>query len=179
MLLWLDLETTGLHPERHTILEVACILTDDDLNEKSRWESIVRPGVSDVRRLMALTSDDFVIDMHTKNGLLDEINAGLGVSMDVAEQAILKLVEGIPKKELYLAGNSVHFDMRFLQEHMPSLAKKLSYRMFDVRVLMMVEDMWLPAFTDKGDHDVVHRALDDIEWSLEMARQYRDHFSSK
>ena len=173
MLLWLDLETSGLDPHRHIILEVACILTNDDLSEVASYDAVINPGVSDVLRLLALTSDDFVIDMHTKNGLVEEINLGATTSMAEAEKHILEMVEDIPKKELILAGNSVHFDRKFIDEYMPALAKKLNYRIFDVRTLMQMEEFWAPGATEETESVSVHRAMPDIEFSLRTAHKYK------
>ena len=79
---------------------------------------------------------------------------------------------------LYLAGNSIHFDRKFIDEYMPTLSSRLHYRMFDVRVLMMAEYMWTTGVVTHLDAASEHRAVSDIEHSLYLARAYRQFFTT-
>jgi len=170
MLLWLDLETTGIDPVNDHILEVAWRITNDSLIPWSVTKShVVRPSKDAWRQLQ---QTPFVMDMHVENGLLAHIDADVDlVLLEDVEDEILKDVNIIDAPWM-IAGSSAHFDLSFIREHMPRLAEKLSHRTYDVTTLKTL-------FKSVGHMDDIrnegkHRAANDIDNSLAYAWMYRD-----
>jgi oligoribonuclease len=174
---WLDLETTGLDPHAPgaAILEWAIVLAaddrDGDMSEVERMTSLVRPTGDPTASM-----DPYVVEMHTKNGLLDEL-AGCGYETpDTAEtDAILAAwaeAQAPGKGRLTLAGASVHFDLAWIRVHFPRFAAKLSHRVFDVSTLKAAERAWAGPFAD-APRDGAHRALPDVLASLAEAKAIR------
>lgn len=165
--LWLDIETTGLDPETDFLLECAWIVTDADLVEVERGEMVLR--VYDAPRFC----DDFVREMHTKNGLLAEVARivadGFPADLGAALKAVIGRHEWSDEKPI-LAGSTPHFDRGFLDYDLGDLG--LHHRHFDVSTLKMAFRDALgeePAGTES-----IHRAMPDIEDSLAVARSYRN-----
>lgn len=129
MYLWYDLETTGLDPERDRILEIAAVLTGPDLVPVQRWHLPVRAP-----QYVLTNLTPFILDMHTKNGLLAEIPGG--VSLAQAEDVLLSMISNVDKP--ILAGFSIQFDRGFTKHWMPTFESKLSHRMLDVSSLKML-----------------------------------------
>lgn len=170
MLLWLDLETTGIDPVNDHILEVAWRITNDSLIPWSVTKShVVRPSKDAWKQLQ---QTPFVMDMHIENGLLADIDADHNlVLLEDVEEELLKDVN-IVDGPWMLAGSSVHFDLSFVHQHMPRLAEKLSHRIYDVTTLKTL-------FKSVGHMDTIHndgkhRAANDIDNSLRYAWMYRD-----
>jgi len=178
VLAWVDLETTGLRPaSAHRILEYAFIFTDLHLNELGRVTGLID---QDVRFAISLM-DSFAFDMHTKNGLLDELRhaSNYQFSLDKAQQDILRVfyeVHGLASDHeveviFVPAGNTVGFDKEYLQEHMPDVFKKFHYRQLDVSAYKVA----FPESFGTQTSDA-HRAVDDIEASIESHRKMREIF---
>jgi oligoribonuclease len=171
-LVWLDLEMTGLEVERDTIVEVACIVTDSQLNELDDGIDIVVHQDADALARM----DDFVRRMHTKSGLLPLISAS-DVSVAEAERRTLEYVRKhvATPRVAPLCGNSIGTDRRFLDRYMNELENFLHYRSIDVSSLKELCRRWYPEVYAKRPGKVeAHRALDDIKESIEELRFYRD-----
>ena len=162
---------TGLDPDRHVIVEIATLLTDDDLNLVAEGpdRGIHQPA-------SALESmDDFVKEMHTSSGLLDQIAAST-VTLDAArDQTLAFLREHIEEaRTVPLCGNSIGMDRRFLAKHLPEIEEFLHYRSVDVSTIKELARRWYPdALTSAPKKDVAHRALDDIKESLAELAHYR------
>ena len=172
MLAWMDLEMTGLDPDRHVIVEIATLLTDDQLDLVAEGPDLIVHATAD-----QLTSmDDFVRTMHTKSGLLPEIEASAISLADAGEATLDFLREHIPEpRTVPLCGNSIGTDRRFLAKHLPEIEEFLHYRSIDVSTIKELARRWRPeVLASAPDKDAGHRALDDIRESLAELRHYRD-----
>jgi len=170
-LVWLDLEMTGLDVERHTIVEIACIVTDSDLALLDDGIDIVIHQDADALERM----DDFVRKMHAKSGLLPAITAS-DVGLDVAGARTLEYVRShVPTAGVApLCGNSIGTDRRFLDRYMHDLDTYLHYRSIDVSSLKELCRRWYPdVYSKRPGKSEQHRALDDIRESIEELRFYR------
>lgn len=192
-LLWMDLETTGLSPETCRILEVACILTDDNLREM--WRCCV--VTSEARRTDFTKVHPAAIQMHCDNGLwsesltikereppplgtppFEEVRPMTidhdGVNRWLSANIQRRLPEGHAPGSLLLAGTTVHFDRGFVRQLFPSVEKMLSHRHLDVRAITELVARTWPALR-KGEpaSSTRHRAMPDIEHSLALAQYYR------
>ena len=170
-IVWVDLEMTGLDPSRHVIVEVAALVTDAELN-------IIDEGVDLVVHATdaeLAEMDDFVTQMHSDNGLLDDIKAST-VSLAEAEDAVLGLVEKHcdPAHPAPLAGNSIATDRTFIRAQMPRLDVALHYRMIDVSTVKELARRWFPkAYFNQPAKGMAHRALADIVESIRELDYYR------
>ena len=170
-LVWLDLEMTGLDVEQHTIVEIACIVTDSDLTVLDDGIDIVIHQDADAMSRM----DDFVRKMHTKSGLIPEISAS-DVSVATAQARTLEYVRShVPGAGIApLCGNSIGTDRRFLDRYMHELDTFLHYRSVDVSSLKELCRRWYPEiYGQRPGKSEQHRALDDIRESIEELRFYR------
>lgn len=161
---------TGLDVTRDALIEVAVVITDADLN-------IVDPGI-DVLITPAAEAlegmNDFVRQMHTSSGLLDELPSG--TTMEDAQQQVLDYIRRFvptPKKAL-LAGNSVGTDKMFLEANMPMVIDHLHYRLVDVSSIKELAKRWYrKAFEEAPVKHGGHRALADILESIQELEYYR------
>ena len=171
MLAWLDLEMTGLDPSRHTIVEIALLVTDDDLNIVAEGPDLIVHASPEQLAEM----DDFVVAMHTRSGLLTAIEASTLTLGEAGDQAMAFLKEHIPEaRTVPLAGNSIGTDRRFLATQLPEIEDYLHYRSIDVSTIKELCRRWHPevykgAPTKKGGH----RALQDIRESVAELAYYR------
>jgi oligoribonuclease len=170
----MDLEMTGLDPRRHVIVEIATLVTDDELSVLAEGPDLVihQPDVA------LGEMNDTVREMHTKSGLLDEIRASEISLADAGQQTLDFLLTHIPEpRTVPLCGNSIGTDRRFLAVWLPEIEEYLHYRSIDVSTLKELARRWNPtahqgAPTKAGGH----RALDDIRESLAELRHYRSAF---
>jgi oligoribonuclease len=169
-LVWIDCEMTGLDIGADALVEVAALVTDFDLN-------VLGPGVDIVIKPPAAALDqmqDIVREMHTSSGLLDALDAG--VDLATAEQAVLDYVRSqVPEAgKAPLAGNTVGTDRMFLVRDMPMLESYLHYRIVDVSSIKELVRRWYPrAYFASPPKSGNHRALADIQESIEELRYYR------
>ena len=166
-----DLEMTGLDTSRHVIVEVAALVTDAQLEILDDGLDLVVHATEDELAEM----DDFVLNMHTENGLLDEIRSS-SVSIKEAEDAVLALIEKHcdPDHPAPLAGNSIATDRSFIREQMPRLDAALHYRMIDVSTIKELSRRWFPrAYYNQPEKGLAHRALADIVESIQELDYYR------
>ncbi len=171
MLVWMDLEMTGLDPTRHVIVEIATLVTDDDLNVVAEGPDLViaAPGEA----LAAL--EEPVLSMHTKSGLLAAVAAST-VSLQAAGTATLDFVRShVPEPATVpLCGNSIDTDRRFLATYLPELDNWFHYRSVDVSSVKELCRRWYPEEFRHAPHKACgHRALDDIRESLAELAYYR------
>jgi oligoribonuclease len=169
-LVWIDCEMTGLDLEKDALVEVAVVITDEQLN-------IVDPGIDIVIKPPQAALDnmgDFVRKMHTDSGLIDEFDDG--VSLEEAEKRVLDYVKKyVPvKRTALLAGNSIGTDKQFLERDMPNLIDYLHYRVVDVSSIKELAKRWYHrAFEEAPEKNGGHRARADILESIQELEYYR------
>ncbi len=167
----MDLEMTGLEPDRHVIVEIATLITDDDLNIVAEGPDLVISQPPDALAAM----DDFVHSMHQRSGLLDAIKEST-LSLEAAGEATLAFIkEHVPvPASVPLCGNSIGTDRRFLAAYLPDIETYLHYRSIDVSTIKELSRRWYPeALSDAPSKAGGHRALDDIRESVEELRYFR------
>ena len=171
MLAWMDLEMTGLEPDRHVIVEIATLLTDDDLELIAEGPDLIVHASSEELAEM----DDFVTNMHTRSGLLEQITASTLSLEEAGAQTLAFLREHISEaRTVPLCGNAIGTDRRFLARYLPEVEDFLHYRSIDVSTLKELARRWNPgALKHAPSKAGGHRAMDDIRESLDELRYYR------
>lgn len=164
-LLWIDLEMTGLDPAKDRILEVAAIATDMKLDEIARFEAVVKVPEATIKSRMV---GEFWDKNHeSRDSLITQNQSGKPVKE--VEQELLKFLDQYFGKEIYLAGNSIHQDRKFIEREMPELNRRLHYRMLDVSAWKIYFEN---ALNKKFVKPEAHRALSDIEGSIGELKWY-------
>ena len=170
-LVWIDCEMTGLNPEIDCLVEVAVVITNSELEIlDAGLDLVIKPRAESWSQM-----NDFVRQMHTQSGLVDDIENG--VELEDAEQLILDYIKKfVPnEKEAPLAGNSIGTDRMFLNRYMPNLDKYLHYRNIDVSSIKELTRRWYPrVYFQLPKKDGGHRALADILESIQELRYYRE-----
>jgi len=171
VLVWLDMEMTGLEPEKERIIEVATILTDGNLTEIAVGPDLVIHQDDAVLAAM----DDWNRKHHKASGLTERVKASTITDAMAEEQTLAFInVHVGPKDRPVLAGNSIHQDRRFIRRYMPRLDARLHYRMVDVSTIKELARRWFPQVIAKQPAKKdSHRALDDIRESIDELRYYR------
>ena len=172
MLVWMDLEMTGLDPSRHVIVEIATIVTDDNLVIVEEGPDLVISATPEQLAQMG----EFVTEMHTKSGLLPLI-ASSSIAVAQAEAETLAFIRRhVPEpRSVPLCGNSIGTDRRFLQEYMPNLEAHFHYRNVDVSSIKELAKRWYPELlATQRDKSSTHRALDDVRESISELVDYRE-----
>lgn len=170
-IVWIDLEMTGLDIHEHTIVEVAALITDADLNVLGEGVDVVVHASEEELGQM----NEFVTNMHESSGLLAEIQEST-VTLKEAEDAVLELIAKHCDSEhpAPLAGNSIGTDRGFIREYMPRLDEALHYRMIDVSTVKELARRWAPrVYYHQPEKDMSHRALADIVESIRELDFYR------
>ncbi|GAA1705155.1 oligoribonuclease [Propioniferax innocua] len=171
-LVWIDCEMTGLDLDGgDALIEVAALVTDGQLNVLGEGvDVLIKPSDEALERM-----GDFVRDMHTKSGLLEELADGM--SMEDAESRVLEYVrEYVPdERKAPLAGNTIGTDRAFLAKYMPTLEGHVHYRNVDVSSVKELARRWFPrVYFNSPEKGGNHRALADIQESIEELRYYRE-----
>jgi oligoribonuclease len=169
----MDLEMTGLEPGRHVIVEIATLVTDDDLNIIAEGPDLV---VHQDEAALA-EMDPVVVDMHTRSGLLDAIRASTLSLADAGEQTLEFIQTHVTEaRRVPLCGNSIGMDRRFLAAYLPQIEEYLHYRSVDVSTIKELVKRWYPALNSSRPRKAgSHRALDDIRESIAEMAFYREH----
>lgn len=171
-LVWIDCEMTGLDLEKDCLVEVAVIITDGQTNIVDEGiDLLIKPKAEALENM-----GDFVRDMHTKSGLLAELETPAALDLAEAEKQVLEYIKRfVPAKgQALLAGNSVGTDKQFLEKEMPQVISHLHYRLVDVSSVKELAKRWYPrAFYNAPEKHGGHRALADIRESLQELRYYR------
>jgi oligoribonuclease len=173
VLVWLDMEMTGLEPAKERIIEMATILTDGNLVEIAVGPDLVIHQSDELLGAM----DDWNKKHHGGSGLVDRVRASTVSEADAEAQTIAFINAHVAAKDRpVLAGNSIHQDRRFVRRYMPALEKRLHYRMVDVSTIKELARRWYPAIVAKQPpKQETHRALDDIRESIDELRYYKQH----
>ena len=173
MLIWMDLEMTGLDESRHVIVEIATLVTDDDLNIVAEGPNLVIHQPEEVMAEM----DDFVTNMHTVSGLLEKIKSSTISEAEAMQQTLdfIKIHSPEPNK-IPLCGNSIRTDRTFLAKYMPEIENWLHYRCVDVSTIKELVKRWNPGLEHARpkSEGITHRAMDDIRDSVAELKFYRD-----
>jgi oligoribonuclease len=171
-LIWVDMEMTGLSPERDVVIEIATIITDSNLNTLAEGP------------VLAIHQDDAVLEAmdewntshHTQSGLVARVKASPHTEHSAAQQTIAFLEQWVPAGASPMCGNTICQDRRFMARHMPALEAFFHYRNLDVSTLKILVQRWRPELAAGLTKKSAHLALDDIRDSIDEMRYYREHF---
>jgi oligoribonuclease len=169
----MDLEMTGLDPTRHVIVEIATVVTDDELVVVADGPDLVIHQPPEALAAM----EPVVSQMHTSSGLLAAIEAST-ISLEDAGRATIEFIKAhVPEpRTVPLCGNSIGTDRRFLSAYLPEIEAYLHYRSVDVSTIKELARRWYPdLFATVPEKASAHRALDDIRESIDELRYYRTH----
>ncbi len=171
-LVWMDLEMTGLDPDRDTILEVATIVTDGDLHVLAEGPVYaVHHSQAELDRM-----DPWCVEHHGSSGLSKRCLES-GTSLEEAEKGTLSFIRHhCPERVAPLCGNSIHQDRRFLVRYMPLLNDYLHYRIVDVSSVKELVQRWYPGEYAHFPKKKSHLALDDVRESISELAEYRKLF---
>lgn len=162
---------TGLDATKNVIVEIATLITDDELNIIAEGPDLVIHATEEELALM----DEVVVDMHARSGLTNEIRASV-ITLEEAGAATLAFIQThIPEpRTVPLCGNSIGMDRRFLTAYLPEIEEYLHYRSIDVSTIKELARRWYPEDLKEYTKSAsAHRAMDDIKESLEEMRYWR------
>ncbi|MDR3476628.1 MAG: oligoribonuclease [Gammaproteobacteria bacterium] len=170
-LIWIDMEMTGLDPEKERIIEIATIVTDSNLNV------IAEGPVFAVHQSDELLSamDGWNTKQHNGSGLVKRVQESVVTEAEAEAATIAFLKEHVVAGKSPMCGNSVHQDRRFLTRYMPNLERFFHYRLLDVSTLKELASRWAPQVYAGLQKDSKHLALSDIRDSIEELKYYRQH----
>lgn len=171
-LIWLDMEMTGLEPDRDRIIEIAIVLTD------ARLATVAEAPVIAVHQSDAVLDgmDEWNRNTHGRSGLIARVKASPVAEAEAEATMLAFLQEWVPARVSPMCGNSVCQDRRFLARHMPQLEAWFHYRNLDVSTLKELAKRWRPEVYKGVDKKGKHEALADIHESIAELAHYRDNF---
>lgn len=172
LLVWMDMEMSGLDPEREVILEIATLITDASLSVVAEGPVLVIHHPDGVLDAM----DDWNREHHGASGLTARVRASRLSAADAEAQSLAFVSAHCTARSSPLCGNSIHQDRRFLARYMPRLDHYLHYRNVDVSTIKELVRRWYPAGPPPPEKKHAHLALDDIRESIEELRFYRAHY---
>ncbi len=164
-LLWVDLEMTGLDPKKDRILELAAVATDWDFEPMAEMTAVVK--VLEALMKKRMVGEFWEKNAQSREALIQQNQTGK--STKIVEKQLLEFIDQWFGKEVILAGNSIHQDRKFIDREWPEVAKRLHYRMLDVSAWKVVME---GKFGKKFVKREQHRALDDIQGSIEELKWY-------
>ena len=171
-LVWLDMEMTGLDPDKDRIIEIAVVVTDSQLNALSEAPVLVVHQPDSVLDTM----DDWNKSTHARTGLIGKVKASALTETAAEEQLLAFLAQHVPGKTSPMCGNSICQDRRFLARYMPRLEAYFHYRNLDVSTLKELARRWKPDIARGLVKQGKHEALADIHESIEELKYYRENF---
>ena len=172
LLIWIDLEMTGLVPESDSIIEIATLLTDRDLQVVAEGPMIAIHQPEAVLALM----DEWNQKQHGGSGLLARVRASTVTTASAESQTLDFLAQHVEPGSSPMCGNSICQDRRFLARHMPQLERFFHYRNLDVSTVKELARRWAPTVLEGVKKSGAHLALDDIRDSVSELRHYREQF---
>jgi oligoribonuclease len=171
-LVWIDLEMTGLDPEKERIIEIATIITDSELNTIEEGPVLALHQSDTLMNGM----DEWCTRTHGESGLTQRVRDSRVSEIDAEQQTIEFLQRYLEPGQSPLCGNSIGQDRRFLVKYMPELEAFFHYRNLDVSTVKELARRWRPEVLDGVQKKGSHLALDDIRDSINELRHYREHF---
>ena len=171
-LAWLDMEMTGLNPDSDKIIEVAMIVTDQDLNILAQSDVLVIHQPDSIMDNM----DAWNTGTHQRTGLTAKVKAATLTEAEAEQQLLHFMAQWLPEKTSPMCGNTIHQDRRFMARYMPKLEAYFHYRNLDVSTLKELAKRWHPAVAKGVVKKGAHQALDDIIESIEEMKHYRAQF---
>lgn len=171
-LVWLDMEMTGLDPEKERIIEVAVVITEPDLTIVAEGPVLVVHQPDSLLDAM----DSWNKSTHGKSGLIDRVKASVLTESEVEDQLIAFMAQYVPAGKSPLCGNTVSQDRRFMFNYMPKLEQFFHYRTIDVSTLKELVRRWKPELLKGFEKHSKHEALADIYESIDELKYYREHF---
>ena len=172
MLVWMDLEMTGLDHTKDVIVEIATLITDDDLNVVAEGPVLALNQPEDVLKRM----DEWNTRQHGKSGLTERVRHSEITAAEAERQTLAFLAQHLLAKASPMCGNSICQDRRFLAREMPALEAFFHYRNLDVSTLKILAGLWAPAVLAGVTKSTTHLALADIHDSIAELRHYRNQW---
>jgi oligoribonuclease len=170
-LIWIDLEMTGLDPDRDRVIEIATVVTDKELTVLAEGPVLAIHQSDQVLDAM----DEWNTRQHSNSGLVERVRASTVTEREAEQTTIEFLRQFVDHGTSPICGNSICQDRRFLVRHMRDLGAYFHYRNLDVSTLKILAKLWLPEVGNRFEKKSVHLALADIHDSIRELRFYREH----
>jgi len=171
-LVWLDMEMTGLDPEKERIIEVAVVVTEANLDVVAEGPVLVIHQSDELLAAM----DDWNQSMHSRSGLIEKVKNSTITEAEAEQKLLTFLHQYVNEKTSPLCGNTVGQDRRFMYRYMPKLEQFFHYRNLDVSTLKELAKRWKPEVVSSFKKESKHEALADIYESIAELKHYREHF---
>jgi oligoribonuclease len=169
-LIWIDLEMTGLNPDKDRIIEIATVVTDKELTVLAEGPVCAIHQTDDVLAGM----DEWNTRQHAMSGLVERVRGSTTTEPEAEQETLAFLRKHLDQGVSPICGNSICQDRRFLIRHMPELASFFHYRNLDVSTLKILVKLWIPEIAGRFEKNSVHLALADIHDSIRELRFYRE-----
>lgn len=171
-LIWIDMEMTGLDPEKERIIELAAVITEPDLTLVAEGPVLVVHQPDEVLNAM----DKWNQSTHGKSGLIDKVRASTLSEKDAQDKMLEFLSQHVPAGKSPMCGNTIGQDRRFMVKYMPDLEAFFHYRNLDVSTLKELALRWKPEVYRSFVKQAKHEALADVYESINELKHYREHF---
>ena len=171
-LVWLDLEMSGLNPDSDKILEIATLVTDQNLDVLAEGPVIAINQTNELIDCM----DDWNTHHHTKSGLIERVYESQYDEMLASEETLKFLSNWVPPQTSPMCGNTICQDRRFMARYMPELERFFHYRNLDVSSIKILAERWRPDVAAKVVKSSSHQALADVRESVAELKFYRKNF---